>query len=163
MKLHDAILVVSSSTKSLSSTSGHALMKNHPYAGARMDQARTNIQETLNALRSGDIDRLATISENEALILHSLIMTSAGGNILLEPNTLGVLKKIQQARQQGLPIFFSLDAGPNVHLLYPDNESEDVEKFIKEELTQFCEKGQVIFDQFGNGPVLIKTEQHRNP
>jgi diphosphomevalonate decarboxylase len=72
-------------------------------------------------------------------------------------------KRIQQARHQGLPVFFSIDAGPNVNLLYPDYRSKDVEKFIREELTQFCEKGQVIFDQSGDGPQLIKTEQHRNP
>ena len=158
LKLHDAILVVSSSPKSLSSTAGHTLMNTHPYAGVRIEQARNNIQETLKALQSGDIEKLAAISENEALTLHSLIMTSAGGTILLEPNSLVVLKRVQQARHHGLPVFFSLDAGPNVHILYPDNSSERVENFIREELTQFCENGQVIFDQCGNGPIQVKTE-----
>jgi diphosphomevalonate decarboxylase len=159
MKLHDAILVVSSSRKSLSSTAGHELMNTHPYAGVHIDQARTNIQEMLGALQSGDVDKLAAISENEAMTLHSLIMTSTGGPILLEPNSLAILKRIQQVRQNGLPVFFTLDAGPNVHLLYPDNSRENIESFICEELTQFCENGQVIFDQCGDGPVQIKTEQ----
>lgn len=158
MKMHDAILVVSSSPKSLSSTAGHELMKTHPYAGVRIDQALTNIQETMNALQSGDFDKLAAISENEALTLHSLIMTSRGDTILLEPNSLIILKRIQHARQQGFPVFFTLDAGPNVHLLYPDHSTEPVENFIMEELTQFCENGLVIFDQCGEGPIRVKNE-----
>ena len=109
-------------------------------------------------MQSGDFDKLAAISENEALTLHSLIMTSTGGTILLEPNSLVVISKVQQARLRGLPVFFSLDAGPNVHLLYPNNKDEDVEKFIREELTPFCENNKVIFDQCGEGPVRVKAE-----
>jgi len=163
MKLRDAILVVSSSPKTISSSLGHELMKDHPYAGVRIDQAKTNIQELLKALESGDIDKLAAISENEALTLHSLIMTSAGGTILLEPGSIAILKKIQQARQKGIPVLFSLDAGPNVHILYPENCCDSAEKFIREELLQFCENGQVIFDLCGEGPVLIESEDHPIP
>jgi diphosphomevalonate decarboxylase len=163
MKLHDAILVVSSSPKSLSSSSGHELMSTHPFSVVRVNQALTNIQGTLDALYSGDLDKLAVISENEALTLHSLIMTSTGGTILLEPDSLMIIKMVRQARQRGLPVFFSLDAGPNIHLLYPDKNSEDVEHFIREELTQLCENGKIIFDQCGDGPVQIKTEQHPDP
>jgi diphosphomevalonate decarboxylase len=158
MKLHDAILIISSSRKRLPSTVGHALMNSHTFAEVRYDHARKNIREALIAMQKGDIDKLAVIAENEALTLHSLIMTSPGGPILLEPETLEVIKIVQHTRRSGLPVFFSLDAGPNVHLLYPGNFSELVESFIRNELIQFCEDGQIIFDQCGNGPVLIKTK-----
>jgi diphosphomevalonate decarboxylase len=158
MKLRDAILVVSSSPKSISSSLGHELMKDHPFAGVRFDQAMINIREMLGALFSGDIEKIASISENEALTLHSLIMTSAGGSILLEPGSIEIIKKIQQTRQNGLPVFFSLDAGPNVHLLYPDKESHNIEKFIRDEVMEFCENGRVIFDHCGNGPLMRETE-----
>jgi diphosphomevalonate decarboxylase len=157
MTLHDAILVISSSPKSLSSTAGHDLMRAHPFAGVRFDQARTNIQETLKALQSGDFETLAEISENEALTLHSLIMSSPGGAILLEPNSLLVVKRVQEIRKQGLPVFFTFDAGPNVHLLYPDENSKEVENFIHKELKQFCENDLVIFDRCGKGPAAVKT------
>jgi diphosphomevalonate decarboxylase len=84
-------------------------------------------------------------------------MTSAGGPILMEPGSLAIIKKIRQARQRGLPVFFTLDAGPNVHLLYPDKDREPVESFIREELIQYCENGQVIFDQCGEGPQKFKN------
>jgi diphosphomevalonate decarboxylase len=157
MKLRDAILVVSSSPKSLSSSAGHELMKTHPFAGVRFDQARINIQETLAALQTGDIDKLASVSENEALTLHSLIMSSAGGTILLDPVSLKVIKRVQQERLHGLPVFFTLDAGPNVHILYPDDRSEDAEDFIRDELSQFCENDLVIFDRCGDGPIPVAS------
>jgi diphosphomevalonate decarboxylase len=156
MNLHDAIMVVSSSPKSLSSTAGHELMRIHPFARDRFNQARLNIQETLTALKTGDIDKLAAISENEALTLHSLIMSSKGGTILMEPNSVMIIKRVQQARRNGLPVFFTLDAGPNVHLLYPDNSTEKVENFIRSDLAQFCENGLVIFDRCGDGPIPCK-------
>jgi diphosphomevalonate decarboxylase len=117
----------------------------------------------LQALESGDIDKLAAISENEALTLHSLIMTSAGGPMLLEPGSMAIMRKIQEARKKGLRVFFSLDAGPNVHVLYPENSAEPAEKFIREELFQFCENGQVIWDRCGEGPLMSQTEDHTNP
>ena len=163
MKLHDAILVVSSSPKRISSSSGHELMNAHPFANSRFEQAKTNIKAMLQALESGDIDKLAAISENEALTLHSLIMTSAGGPMLLEPGSMAIMRKIQEARKKGLRVFFSLDAGPNVHVLYPENSAEPAEKFIREELFQFCENGQVIWDRCGEGPLMSQTEDHTNP
>ena len=162
-RLHDAILVVSSSPKSLSSSLGHELMNAHPFSGARSEQAVKHVREMLDAMRSGDIDKIAIITENEALTLHSLIMTSPGGPILMKPGTLLVIRRIQQARRRGLPVFFSLDAGPNVHLLYPDRETDTVEKFIREELVQFCENGRVIFDHCGEGPAMSRNELRPAP
>jgi diphosphomevalonate decarboxylase len=150
--LHDAILVISSNPKRLPSSSGHALMEHHPFAVARISQVKNNISEILKALDSGDIEHLAGITENEALTLHALIMTSGGGPILLEPSSVKVISQIREARQKGLPVFFSLDAGPNVHLFYPDQAVEQVEQFITDELEISCEKGSVILDWCGSGP-----------
>ena len=151
--LHDAILVISSAPKSLPSSRGHALMERHPFATARISQARDNISETLNALESGDIERLAAVAEIEALTLHALIMSSGEGTVLMEPSTIIVIKKIREARKKGIPVFFSLDAGPNVHLFYPETAVEQVEQFIRNELASSCENGSVIYDRCGTGPV----------
>lgn len=157
--LHDAILVVSSRPKSVASTLGHSLMNDHPFAGARFMQARTHLEQILTALKAGDLERLGNISETEALTLHSLIMISRGGGLLFEPGSITIMRKIKEARDFGLPVFYTLDAGPNVHLLYPDAASDKVEAFIRSELLQFCEDGQVIFDHRGEGPVAI-TERN---
>ncbi len=152
--LHDAILVISSEPKSLPSTRGHSLMDHHPFAAARIDQAENNLSETLKALDSGDIERLISVTENEALTLHALIMSSKGGTVLLKPPTVNVILKIREARRKGMSVFFSLDAGPNVHLFYPEKSTPEVEQFIRNELVSSCENGLVIYDCCGTGPVL---------
>ena len=156
--LHDAILMVSSTPKSLPSSQGHTLMVNHPFTPARIRQAGNNLSELLKALTMGDFDRLAELAEYEAMTLHALIMSSQGGMILMEPNTIQIVKKIQAVRQRGLAVFFTLDAGPNVHLLYPESAVSVVGTFIREELLSLCENGSIIYDYCGTGPIQNKTE-----
>jgi diphosphomevalonate decarboxylase len=162
-RLHDAILVVSSKPKSVASSLGHTLMNQHPFAPVRFAQAGEHITEALQALKSGDFELLGEIAENEALTLHSFIMTSPGGNLLFEPESIAILKKIRLARSSGLPLFYTLDAGPNVHLLYPPDAAVNVESFINTELLPFCEEGKVIFDKRGEGPQKITTQHQTKP
>lgn len=156
--LHDTILVVSSTPKSLSSSQGHSLMVNHPFKLARIRQARTTVSELMKALTLGDLNRMAELAEVEALTLHALIMSSPGGMILMEPNTVQIIRQIREARQKGLAVFFSLDAGPNVHLIYPEEAVLKVENFIREELISLCENGFLIHDHCGTGPVRTIME-----
>jgi len=80
--------------------------------------------------------------------------------ILMEPQTVQIIKQIHAARQKGLAAFFTLDAGPNVHLMYPEPAAPEVENFIRKELMPLCENGVIIYDQCGTGPVRTKMEKH---
>ncbi|MCX6287981.1 MAG: GYDIA family GHMP kinase [Bacteroidetes bacterium] len=155
LSLQDAILIVSGKAKSISSTGGHALMDAHPFAGARYLQANKNLKECLDAMGKGDFEKFARICEHEAISLHSLIMTSAGNNILMLPESLQIMNRIRDARKQGMPVCFSLDAGPNVHLLYPLDYSATVGDFISTELLPFCPDQRYIPDHCGQGPFRI--------
>lgn len=152
----DAILIVSGETKSVSSRAGHALMEGNPYAPARYAQANTNIKNLLAALKSGDLDTFINITESEALQLHALMMCSNPSYILMKPNTLRIIEIIRQFRDETkTPLCFTLDAGPNVHLLYPDSEAAKVEHFIQDVLTNYCDQGRWIADRVGNGPKKL--------
>ncbi|MEP7268787.1 MAG: diphosphomevalonate decarboxylase [Saprospiraceae bacterium] len=154
--LHDDILIVSGEEKKVSSTDGHALMNDNPYAETRYAQARKNTEELALILRSGDLHRFGEIIEAEALTLHALMMCSNPGYILMHPNTLNIISKIKEYRKAtGYPIYFSLDAGPNPHVFYPDEISEEAEKFINAELKKFTENGNILKDKCGTGPVQI--------
>ena len=150
---HDSILIVSGETKAVSSRAGHALMEGNPYAPARYTQANENIKNLLSALKSGDLDAFINITESEALQLHALMMCSNPSFILMKPNTLHIIEAVRSFRNEAqIPLCFTLDAGPNVHLLYPDSEAEKVENFIKSELLTYCNQGRWIADHVGNGP-----------
>ena len=153
---HDSILIVSGETKSVSSRAGHALMEGNPYAPARYAQANENIKDLLSALNSGDLDTFINITESEALQLHALMMCSNPSYILMKPNTLNLINKIREFREETkMPLCFTLDAGPNVHLLYPENEAEKVEDYIKNVLADYCDRDRWIADRVGDGPKKL--------
>jgi diphosphomevalonate decarboxylase len=153
---HDSILIVSGETKSVSSRAGHALMEGNPYASARYAQANENIKNLLSALKSGDLDTFINITESEALQLHALMMCSNPSFILMKPNTLSLINEIRAFRNETkIPLCFTLDAGPNVHLLYPESEAENVEHFIKDHLATYCVDTKWIADHVGDGPKKL--------
>lgn len=152
---HDDILIVSKGEKKVSSRAGHGLMEGNIYADSRYQQARQNFQTLLKALETGDLDTFGQIAESEALTLHALMMASHPPYLLLHPNTLVLIEKVQTFRKTtGHPLYFTLDAGPNLHLLYPHQIAETVQQFIKDELQAFCEDGKVISDRVGKGPAI---------
>jgi diphosphomevalonate decarboxylase len=153
--LHDAIHIVSSDPKKLSSSHGHQAMKNHPFLSSRILQANKNLDELLHALKGNDFEHLATIAENEALTLHALLMTINPGTILMQAATIEIIHLVREARQKGLPLFFTLDAGANVHVMYTADMATEVEIFIRNVLQPLCENGRVIFDQCGTGPFEL--------
>ena len=150
---HDSILIVSGETKSVSSRAGHALMEGNPYAPARYAQANENIKNLLSALKSGDLDTFINITESEAMQLHALMMCSNPSFILMKSNTLNLINEIRGFRDETkIPLCFTLDAGPNVHLLYPESEAEEVEYYIKNVLADYCDRDRWIADHVGDGP-----------
>jgi diphosphomevalonate decarboxylase len=157
----DAILIISSGKKSVSSSLGHKLMDDHPYLEGRLGQAERNISDLLRILKDGDLDGFVQIVENEALSLHGLMMSSTPSFILMEPATIEAIRRIQAFREQsGTHLCFTLDAGPNVHLLYPANEREEVLSFIQKDLVPLCENSYWIDDRLGPGPKpLLKFDE----
>ena len=152
----DSILIVSGEQKSVSSRAGHALMEGNVYASARYAQANENIKNLLAALKSGDLDTFINITESEALQLHALMMCSNPSFILMKPNTLNIINAVRQFREETkIPVCFTLDAGPNAHLLYPESEAEKVECFIKNELVTYCNQGRWIADYVSDGPKKL--------
>jgi diphosphomevalonate decarboxylase len=155
-KIQDSILIVSSEKKKVSSTEGHSLMEKNPYAKIRYQQANLKLKQLMVVLKNGDLNEFIRITESEALELHALMMLSESNYILFRPNSLAIIEKIRQFRAETrIPVCFTLDAGPNIHLLYPESAKEDVQNFIRDELLKFCEHKQWIHDRIGKGPVQL--------
>lgn len=154
LSFHDDILIVSENEKSVSSTAGHQLMENNIYSENRYQQANNRLKTLIASMKTGDLESFGKIVEDEALTLHALMMCSEPSYILMEPQTITLIKKIRAFRaQNNLPVFFSLDAGPNIHLLYPHHVHSEINSFIKEQLSDDCIR--VIEDQVGKGPVQL--------
>ncbi len=152
----DVVLIVDDGEKSVSSSAGHALLTNHPYAEARFGQAQKNLEGIVLAMKNGDVKSFIEIVESEALQLHSMMMTSIPYYVLMRPNTLAIIEQIWRFREQtGLSICFTLDAGANVHFLYDGKIEETVMNFVNNTLLPYCKNGQYLCSDTGKSPVQM--------
>lgn len=148
----DTILLVDKGEKQVSSTVGHDLMHHHPFAPQRFAQAHDNLSAMKSVLENGNLEQFIQLVENEALTLHAMMMTSMPYFILMKPNTLEIINKIWKFRSETkIPVCFTLDAGANVHVLYPENVRVETLQFIQDELVGYCQNGQYICDEIGFG------------
>ncbi|WP_194850932.1 diphosphomevalonate/mevalonate 3,5-bisphosphate decarboxylase family protein [Nonlabens antarcticus] len=152
----DTILLVDKGEKTVSSTVGHELMNEHAFAKARFHQAHSNLTKIKNCLKEGDVEGFIKITESEALTLHAMMMTSHPYFILMKPNTLSIIDEIWKYRKEtSVPVCFTLDAGANVHMLYPADHKESVDDLIKSKLARYCQNEQYICDQLGSGATTV--------
>jgi diphosphomevalonate decarboxylase len=150
------ILIVDPAEKKVSSTAGHGLMKTNPFSQNRFAQAYTHIQELIQAISHGNVEKFITLVEAEALTLHAMMMTSQPNYLLMRPGSVLAIEKIRDFRQQtGTPVCFTLDAGPNVHILYPMAVKDRVQPFIQEELMSALPGARLLSDHLGTGPRYL--------
>ena len=149
--MYDSIVIVDSDEKSVSSSAGHGLMAEHPYRETRVIQANKNFNHIIEAMRIGDLEKFGRIIENEALSLHALMLSSDPSYILLKPMSLQLIEEVKNMREKmKMPLYFTIDAGPNIHLIYPEKAKVEARNFID----KFCHKHdlKVIHDGIGKGP-----------
>ncbi len=152
----DTILLVDKGQKVVSSSVGHNLMHNHPFAQQRFNQAHENLEKLKKALIEGDLKTFTSIVESEALTLHAMMMTSNPYFILMKPNTLRIIEEVWAYRtKHNLNLTITLDAGANVHLLYPKKEEKQALSLINSSLIAFCENKSYICDEVGQGSEKI--------
>ena len=152
----DSILIVSDDKKSISSTAGHRLMDGNPFAEVRYREANNNISLLLKAFKDADLQLFMDVVESEAMQLHAMMMCSKPYFLLVKPNTIHIINKVRQFRADThIPLCFTLDAGPNVHLLCPDEHYAAMKQFVETELQTDIPNLKHIDDKVGNGASRI--------
>jgi diphosphomevalonate decarboxylase len=152
MDICDSVVIVSSQVKSVSSSHGHKLMDQHPFAENRYLQARENLSKLKGHLKKGDWVGFGELIELEALTLHGLMMSSSPSYTLLRPLSLEIIEELKNFRTKtNCDIYFTLDAGPNIHLIYPHKEKENLLVFLRS-LNLSCD---VHHDHLGSGPKKL--------
>tara|TARA_B100000989_G_scaffold181713_1_gene136652 strand:- start:756 stop:1451 length:696 start_codon:yes stop_codon:yes gene_type:complete len=154
---NNTILIIDPEQKAISSSLGHDLMNKNPFSNKRFEIANNNTERLKDILKLGELDDFITITESEALMIHSLMLSSDPYYILMKPNTLEVIYKVLEFRRETkLHLSFTLDAGSNVHLLYPKSETDIITKFIDNELLMLCKSNSCIYDHLGKGATKIR-------
>jgi diphosphomevalonate decarboxylase len=116
--LYDVVAVVSSAEKAVSSEGGHRIAATSPLTQARATYVEQMLATVREAILDRDLARLGPLLEQDALAMHGVMMTSTPSLFYWLPATVEVMLAVRRWREvDGLPAYFTIDAGPNVHIL----------------------------------------------
>jgi diphosphomevalonate decarboxylase len=127
----DCVAIVSASHKKTGSTEGHAIAPTSPLQDARVADAPRRLEICRDAILSRDFDSFASIVELDSDMMHSVMMTSNPALHYWKPASLGVMNAVRQWRWEGIPSCYTVDAGPNVHVICPETEAHVVDKRLR--------------------------------
>lgn len=149
-ELRDVVAIVDAAPKAVPSREGHRRAATSPHYGARLEEVGRRLRSVRSAIRSRDLEALGPVLEEEAVELHLVAMSSRPPIFYWSPGTLEVIEEVRRARREGTPAFFTIDAGPNVHVLCPPA----VEPDVAARLERLGAVERVIRDGVGPGPRL---------
>jgi diphosphomevalonate decarboxylase len=115
--LCDCIAIVSVAHKETSSAEGHARAHSSPLYRARIRDAPDRVNACRVAILARDLAALGEIMEADAVMMHAIAMTSRPPVYYWTPGTLRILRAVVAWRAEGLPVYYTVDAGPNVHCM----------------------------------------------
>ena len=135
MDLAMVVVVLSQSYKPISSTRAmRATMSSSPLFPAWVEASGRDLQVALEAVRAGDLARLGEIVEGNALGMHATMIAARPGIVYWLPQTVAALQAIRTMREEGLPVWATIDAGPNVKVLTEGARAEEVAAALRDRL-----------------------------
>lgn len=121
--LLDLVVLIDARPKVVGSTQGHARADTSPLQASRVADAPHRLKECREALLERDFDRLASIAELDSNLMHAVMATSEPPLLYVQEATVRVLHEVPGWRHDNLPVFYTVDAGPNVHLITPPDSA----------------------------------------
>ncbi|MBI5033968.1 MAG: diphosphomevalonate decarboxylase [Chloroflexi bacterium] len=152
-ELRDVVAIVSAEEKKVGSYEGHAAAQTSPFLWTRQSALPSRFHLVRRAILSKDLTLLGPAIEEDAIELHMMAMTSRPPIYYWTPGMVRVIQSVQQWRADGIGVYFTLDAGPNVHLIC---ESKDVDR-VAELARQVQDVQQIIVNAAGGAAHTIET------
>jgi diphosphomevalonate decarboxylase len=150
-ELRDVVAIVGQERKKVSSAQGHLLAPTSPFLSSRLEQVRQQLPQVRQAILERDLAKLGPLIEADALAMHFVMMSSTPALFYWSPATLRLIRKCQAWRDEGLQVYFTIDAGPNVHLIC----ESDQEATLRDQLGQVEGVERIMSSGAGEGPVVI--------
>ena len=129
--LCDCIAVVSTQQKRVSSLAGHRAAPSSPLYAARVQDTALQVPACRRAIEGRDLSHLGQIMERDAVMMHAVAMTSDPPIYYWTAETMRVVRAVVDWRAGGLPVYYTIDAGPNVHCLCEAAHHEEVARRLR--------------------------------
>ncbi len=150
-ELRDLIVIVSEQEKEVSSAEGHRIAHTSEMLAGRLDAIPSRAERIRQAIEQRDLARLGEAAEEDALSMHAVMMTSTPPLLYWHPGTLDVIRLVWTMRKENVKAYFTIDAGPNVHVLTTEEHLTEVEGRIRRRLGF-----QTIADRPGPGARIVE-------
>jgi len=150
--LIDLIAIVTSETKSVTSRDGHRRAATSPHFARRLELLDRRLGIVQKAIVDRDLAALGPVLEEEAIELHLVAMSSQPPIFYWEPATLAVLSAVRQLRDEGVPVWATMDAGPNVHMIC----EPEAETAVAERVGALAGVVRLLHDRVGMGPMEVE-------
>jgi diphosphomevalonate decarboxylase len=109
----------------------HREVLSSPFFKARVDSAQKRCDEMEKAIRGNDLDALGVLAEKDTLELHSLTMTGDNRLIIMTGDSLRIINRVRELREDGVKAYFSMQTGPSVFVNTSDKFEKTVLKAIE--------------------------------
>lgn len=115
--LADVVAVVDAGAKKIGSAENHRLAATSAYFPARLAELPARLAATRAAIAQRDLELLGATMEADAVSMHAVCMTSNPPSFYWSGGTLEIIHAVRAWRDAGLQSYFTIDAGPNVHVI----------------------------------------------
>jgi diphosphomevalonate decarboxylase len=129
--LRDLVVVVEKSPKKISTSAVHEMAKTSPFFVKRLTGMDEKIKCLKNAFDKKNFEMFGEIVEHEAFNMHAVMMTMNPPVIYWTPQTVEIIMGIHNLRAQKIPVYFTLDAGPNVHCICEGKYEKQILSYLK--------------------------------
>lgn len=131
-KIADVVAIVSEGKKEVPTSTGHKAAKSSPFMDTRLSHMKKKNELTKKIIKNRDFKKLGELSEAEALELHAIMLTQIPPLIYWTPGTLKIMKLVSHWRAEGLPVYFTINTGQNIHLICEEKNVKKVQAKLKE-------------------------------
>lgn len=124
--LRDLIAIVETAHKEIGSSKGQELADASPFGAARLVAAERGLPIVRRAILERDFEAFGEETEQEAIRMHAVALTSRPSVLYWSPATVRIMHAVRAWRAGGLPAYFTIDAGANVHVLCQGADADEV-------------------------------------
>lgn len=150
-ELYDMVAIVSTEEKRISSANGHQIAATSPLLNGRLESLPAALEDVRQAIAQRDLAQLGHVIEQDAVAMHAVMMTSSPSLLYWHGATVELMRAAQQWREEGIPVYFTIDAGPNVHLICEKSSIAP----LKAALNEMSFVQDVLVSGPGPGPVQM--------
>ncbi len=129
--LRDILVIVDTRMKKVSTTEGQEYVRTSPFLPVRLAAVTQKMQQVKTALQRKDFSFLGTVIEEDCIAMHTVMMTQRPPLFYWNGTTMDIIHKVLDWREKGLAVYFTIDAGPNVHLICEEKDAKEVAQRVQ--------------------------------